>query len=167
EGIAVCDGGVALSLYGCGAMADILRYESASAVRALSDRGGVVGIYFMPFLREEGQPMAADVIAHIEHAWNVCGEDHVGIGTDGGIPAIEFDEEYRRRHREDVRQRRARGISAPGETEDVYTFIPDLNDARRLDLLADALSARGHSDDRIEKLLGANFERLFGEVWGG
>lgn len=165
EGIAASHGPVAITHSGCAALADLPRNKTDADLRSLADRGGVVGIYFMPFLRVVGQPMAADVVAHVEHAWNVCGEDHVGIGTDGGIPAIEFDEEFRRRHREDVRQRRARGISAPGETEDVYTFVPDLNDDRRLDLLADALSARGHSDARIEKLLGANFQRLFTDVW--
>ena len=60
----------------------------------------------------------------------------------------------------------AAGISAPGETEDVYIFIPDLNHERRLEMLADQLSERGHSDARIEKLLGSNFQRLFEEVWG-
>lgn len=167
EGIAASEAPVAITHSGCAALADLPRNKTDADLRSLADRGGVVGIYFMPFLREEGQPMASDVVVHIEHAWDVCGEDHVGIGTDGGIPAIAFDEEFRRRHREDVRQRRARGISAPGEMEDVYTFIPDLNDDRRLDLLADVLSARGHTDGRIEKLLGANFRRLFEEVWGG
>jgi membrane dipeptidase len=28
------------------------------------------------------------------------------------------------------------------------------------------LSRRGHSDARIEKILGGNFDRLFRETWG-
>jgi len=28
------------------------------------------------------------------------------------------------------------------------------------------LSRRGHSDARIAKVLGGNFERVMGEVWG-
>lgn len=28
------------------------------------------------------------------------------------------------------------------------------------------LSARGHSDARISKILGGNFARVMGEVWG-
>jgi membrane dipeptidase len=35
-----------------------------------------------------------DVIQHVEHALNVCREDHVGIGTDGGIPTVELTAEY-------------------------------------------------------------------------
>jgi membrane dipeptidase len=49
----------------------------------VAERGGFVGIYFMPFLNPSGHAHAEDVVAHIDHAVNICGEDHVGIGTDG------------------------------------------------------------------------------------
>ena len=38
----------------------------------------------MPFLTPGRVPTTDDVVAHIEHALNVCGEDHVGIGSDFG-----------------------------------------------------------------------------------
>jgi membrane dipeptidase len=66
-----------------------------------------------------------------------------------------------------VRQRRAAGISAPGETEDGFLFANELNTARRLETLAEMLSARGHSDARIEKILGANLVRVFSDTWKG
>jgi len=47
----------------------------------VASKGGFVGIYFMPFLNPSGHATADDVVAHIDHAVNVCGEDHVGIGT--------------------------------------------------------------------------------------
>jgi membrane dipeptidase len=50
--------------------------------------------------------------------------------------------------------------------EGLYFFIPDLNAPNRFELLAAKLSARGHSDARIEKILGGNFARVFGQVWG-
>ena len=96
---------------------------------------------------------------------NVAGEDHVGLGTDGGISGIELTPEFIQRHRENVLERRRQGISAPGETEDVYTFLPDLNTPRRFETLAAMLRERGHSQARIEKILGGNFARLFREVW--
>jgi microsomal dipeptidase-like Zn-dependent dipeptidase len=34
-----------------------------------------------------------------------------------------------------------------------------------METLADMMAARGHADGVIEKVLGANFVRLFGEVW--
>ena len=45
-------------------------------------------------------------------------------------------------------------------------FIPDLNMPNRFEVLAAMLSARGHSDARIAKILGGNFARVLGEVWG-
>ncbi len=48
----------------------------------------------------------------------------------------------------------------------MFNLIPEYNDARRFVTLANDLSDRGWSAKRIEKILGANFVRLFGEVWG-
>jgi microsomal dipeptidase-like Zn-dependent dipeptidase len=64
-----------------------------------------------------------------------------------------------------VRARRQQGISAPGEAEDVFNYVPDLNTPRRMEQIADALAARGYSSARIEKILGQNWLRLFGDVW--
>ena len=145
-------------------MADNPRNKTDDALKLLADRGGVVGVYFMPWLRTKGDATAADVIQHMEHALKVCGEDHVGIGTDGRISPVELTAEYRQRLREEVQRRQALGVSAPGE-DDVIPLVSDLNDARRLEKLAALLIARGHSTTRVEKILGANFLRLMREVW--
>jgi microsomal dipeptidase-like Zn-dependent dipeptidase len=34
-----------------------------------------------------------------------------------------------------------------------------------MEQIADALVARGHSSARVEKILGQNWLRVFGEVW--
>lgn len=166
DGIAASKKPVAITHAGCAAVADLPRNKTDEELRLLARKGGVMGIYFMPFLRMKGQPMAEDLIRHLEHAIDVCGEDHVGIGTDGGISTIELTPEFIQRHREDVRNRRRLGISAPGEEEDVYTFLPDLNTPRRLETLSSLLLKRGHSETRVAKILGGNFARLFREVWG-
>jgi membrane dipeptidase len=136
-----------------------------SELRALADRGGVVGIYFMPFLRESGQPHAEDLIRHVEHAVNVCGEDHVGLGTDGSISGVPLTDAYRAYFRKDVEARKKAGYGAPGESADVLTIVPEYNDPLRFDRLANDLVYRGWSNARVDKLLGANFARLFAEVW--
>jgi membrane dipeptidase len=157
---------VAITHAGCTAIADLPRNKTDEELRKLADKGGVVGIYLMPFLRTTGQPMAVDVIQHLEHALKVCGEDHVGIGTDGVISAINVTPEFRKKFREEIADRRKRGISAPGEREDAFTFVPDLNTPTRFETLAYLLSKRGHSDSQITKIIGGNFNRLFTEVWG-
>lgn len=166
EAIRASKSPVLISHTGCAALVERPRNKTDAELRAAADSGGVVGIYLMPFLRESGQPMAADVIAHIEHALKVCGEDHVGIGTDNFVSPIRLTPKYREDHAESIRERRRQGISAPGESETVYLYIPDLNTPRRFETLAALLSARGHSDERIGKILGGNFARVMAEVWG-
>ena len=70
---------------------------------------------------------AADVVAHIDHAVNVCGEDHVGIGTDGGTTGIDDMALYRAHMRAEVAQRRAAGIGAAGENPDTLPFCEELS----------------------------------------
>ena len=126
EAIAASKVPVAITHTGCAALAKLPRNKTDVELKALADKGGVVGIYLMPFLREQGQPMAADVIAHIEHAIKVCGEDHVGIGSDGSISPTPFTDEFRRTFAAEVAKRKALGIGAAGERPDVYTFVPDM-----------------------------------------
>lgn len=156
---------VAITHAGCAALANTPRNKADETLKKLASRGGVLGVYLMPFLRAQGQAYANDVVAHIEHAWKVCGEDHVGIGTDGFIGAVDLTPEYRQRLIEELKRRRAAGMSAPGETEDVVPLIPDLNEPRRLERLGALLRQRGHSTARVEKLLGGNFLRLMKQVW--
>lgn len=158
---------VAITHTGCAALAPLPRNKTDAELKLLADKGGVVGIYLISyFLRTEGQPVAADLIAHIEHAVDVCGEDHVGIGTDGIVAPIKFDDAYRERSARVILRRRELGIAAPGERPDAYGFLPDLNTADRFARIADLLAERGHRGARIEKILGGNFARLFKEVWG-
>ncbi len=149
----------------CRAVADHPRNKSDTELRLLADRGGVIGLYFMPYLRLCGQPVAADLVAHLEHAISVCGEDHVGLGTDGGTTGHDDMTAYRRRLEDEIAQRRKLGIGAPGETADVATFLPDLCGPTQFQRLADLLAARGHGKARIEKILGGNFRRLMTEAW--
>ena len=167
EAIAASKVPVAISHTGCAALAPLPRNKTDAELKMLADKGGVVGIYLMPFLRSAGQPTADDLVRHIEHAVGVCGEDHVGIGTDGTISPVNFNAAFRKKFAAEVAERRAAGVSAPGERPDVYTFLPDLNSADRFSHIAALLSKRGFSDARITKILGANFAQLFATVWSG
>ena len=119
----------------------------------------------MPYLAKGNQPTADDVIRHLEHAIKVAGEDHVALGTDGTISPTMLTDEYKENFRKMTRRRAELGIAAPYETETGYLFASDLNTPARFETLAELLLARGHSESRIEKLLGANLLRLFSESW--
>lgn len=156
---------LAITHSGCRAVADHPRNKSDAELRLLADKGGVVGLYFMPYLRLAGQPMASDLVNHLEHALDVCGEDHVGLGTDGGTTAIDDMAAYRAMLQAETELRRSMGIGAPGETPDVSLFLPDLCGPTQFIELAELLAARGHPAARIDKILGRNFRRLLQEAW--
>lgn len=157
---------IAITHTGCRALADLPRNKTDRELRLVAEKGGFVGMYFMPFLAVGRQPMAADLLAHIEHALNVCGEDHVGIGTDGSVCTIDDMPGYMQSLEKEVRERRAAGISAPGERADIVPFLPDLQGPDKFHRLADLLAKRGHPASRIDKVLGLNFLRVAGEIWG-
>ncbi len=157
---------VAITHTGCAALVDRPRNKRDEEMRRCAEKGGVVGIYCMPFLRMSGQPTMDDVVQHIEHAIDVCGEDHVGIGTDGTISAIELSPAFIAEHHKFVEERRKQGIAAPGESADIYNFCPDLNTPRRFETLGERLLARKHPEPRVKKILGGNFARVFGDVCG-
>lgn len=165
EGIAASKAPVLISHTGCRALADLPRNTSDAELRALADRGGVAGIIFWPYLRTDTQPMASDLVRHLEHAINVCGEDHVGLGSDTEVAPIERTPKFESENREQIKGMVEDGIFAKGRPADLYLFIPDLNVANRYEVLAAMLSKRGHSDTRIEKILGGNFARVLNEVW--
>ncbi len=164
EAIAQSPGPVSITHSGCAAVYEHPRSKQDAELRAMADKGGVIGIYMMPFLNAEGPATADDFLRHIEHAVNVCGEDHVGIGTDNSITPTIDDEAYRATLKGFADERQRLGIGAPREHE--LLFVPDFNDPMRMKMVADGLLARGHGEERVAKILGGNWMRLFEEVWG-
>jgi membrane dipeptidase len=165
EGIAASAAPLAITHSGCRSLVDLPRNTFDAEMRALANKGGVFGVYLMPFLTTKGQPQREDLIRHLEHAVNVCGEDHVGIGTDNPLLGFEINEQSRKEQREFYEGRAKRGIAAPGEAPDVFNMVEGYNDVTRYERLASDLSRRGWSSTRTEKVLGGNFMRLFGDVW--
>jgi membrane dipeptidase len=166
DGVAASKAPMLISHTGCRALSDVPRCTPDAELRAMANKGGVAGIIFWPYLRTDTQPMAADVIRHIEHAIQVCGEDHVGIGTDAPVAPVERTPQFEIDNRAMIADMVEQGIFGRGRPADLYTFIPDLNMANRFEVLGAMLAARGHSDARIAKILGGNFARVMREVWG-
>jgi membrane dipeptidase len=147
---------------GCRAVHMHPRNKRDEEMKALADKGGVMGLYMLPFLTpEDRQPMLADYMQHMLHALKVCGEDHVGIGTDTAFFTVtDVDLKALEREAED---RRRQGVGAPGENRPPW--IPDINTPRKLERVADALLEHGYSARVAEKVLGLNFSRAFKEIW--
>jgi membrane dipeptidase len=156
---------ISINHTGCRALNDVPRNKTDEELRLVATKGGFVGIYFMPFLNPSSHATADDVVAHIDHAVNVCGEDHVGIGTDGTVTAIDDLEAYKAHLAAEIAARRAAGISATGERPDSFPFVVDLRGVGQFRDLAHRLERRGYRTGRIEKILGSNFLRYAQDVW--
>ena len=140
------------------------RSKEDRELKAMADKGGVIGIYFMPFIGPgPGAPSIEMLMRQIDHAIKVCGVDHVGIGSDLSTTPIEETPEYVREHKAFVDGRAKRGIAAPDESRPL--FIPELNHPRRIEGVVRAMRQRGHSTEIIEKVIGANFHRVLKETW--
>jgi len=75
------------------ALCDHPRNLTDDQMRALAAKGGVAQTtIYNGFLRKDGEATILDVIAHLEHAIQVMGIDHVGLGTDfdgdGGVRGL-------------------------------------------------------------------------------
>jgi membrane dipeptidase len=157
---------ISINHTGCRAVTDLPRNKTDAELKLVAERGGFIGIYFMPFVNASGHAHAEDVVAHIDHAVNICGEDHVGIGTDGSVTQIDDLHAYQATLAKEIAQRQAAGISAAGERPDTYPFVVDLRGPQQFHKLAQLLAQKGYSTGRIEKILGLNFLRYAELVWG-
>jgi len=166
EGLAATTRPPIISHTGCRALNDNPRNTWDAEMKACADRGGVVGIYWMPFLVANSKPTGADLVRHMEHARNVCGEDHIGIGTDGVLNKTVIDGAARAAQKKFYDERAAKGIAAPGEGADIFNIVADWDDNMRFKHLADGLSRAGWSTSQVEKALGANLLRVYGETFG-
>ena len=105
-------------------------------IKALAERGGLMGINFARQFLVEGAATGEDVsldamIDHVDHIVNLVGIDHVALGSD-------YD-----------------GARMPA----------DLYDAAQTPKLIQALRDRGYDDDAIQKFGRDNWLRVLKNVW--
>jgi membrane dipeptidase len=153
---------------GCRSIADSPRNKTDAELRGVADKGGYVGIFFIMYLRPYSVYDSSAVVAHIEHALNICGEDHVGIGSDCGTLGPNQDRAERDRFwAELVARRVADGSAAEGDDLRFQPYPTDMEGPGQFRALAEALRKRGMKTALIEKIFGRNFLRYLGDVWGG
>ena len=149
---------------GCSAVHDHPRNKTDEQLRALAGKGGVIGIYDLPYLTASPrQPEVKDYLDHMSHALSVCGEDHVGIGSDQAVQPFDTSEKALEEFQQVEAKRHAAGVAAP--EEDRPTYVVGLNTPIRCEIVADGLLKRGYSARITEKVLGSNFVRALSEIW--
>ena len=155
---------VAITHAGCAAIHPHPRNKSDAVLRAVAESGGVVGIYELSYLSAGPEQQSLDVyLAHMLHALDVCGEDHVGIGSDAILTPFDTSPDSMKAWDASIAARKAAGVAAPGEGRP--PFVTGLNRPDRAEVIARALLDRGQPVRVVEKILGTNFQRVFAETW--
>lgn len=155
---------VVISHAGCSAVHAHPRNKTDEQIRALAAKGGVMGIYDLPFLAASPkQPTVDDYMAHLEHALKVAGEDHVGVGSDLPVSPMNTSPQAMEEFKKSQEARVKAGAAAP--EEDRIPYVIGLNTPRRLEVTADQLLKHGYPASVAEKVLGANFARVLTEIW--
>ena len=150
---------------GCAAVHPHPRNKPDALLRAVAAKGGVVGIFDLPYLTESPkQPTLDDYMAHMTHALSVCGEDHVGIGSDSDLQPFDLSPAGMAAFQKDVEYRKKTGVAAPGEDRPPYVI--GLNTPKRSEVIAGALLKRGYPARVAEKVLGGNFIEALARIWG-
>jgi membrane dipeptidase len=134
------------------AVCDHPRNLSDEQLCAIAASGGVVGLNFYADFVDDTEPTLDRLVDHLAHIADTVGIQHVGIGPD-------FLEDSLR----DV-GKEALG-SAGFDPAVADRWISDCDRVEQLPAFTAKLLARGFAETEIEMVLGANFMRVFREVW--
>ena len=161
DGIALSKRPPAFTHTMCKTVHDHVRAKSDALLKALADKGGVVGIAALGyFIGPTRATSLDDYLNHVDHAVKVAGADHVGLASDYSIRGIEptatRENWYLPRLKEFKPSYRVRWPP----------WIKELDPPERFRTIAHGLSKRGYRSADIEKILGGNWTRYFGEILG-
>lgn len=134
------------------------RNKSDEELRFIAEHGGFVGVtMFTPFLKKGVDATIDDYVEAIAYIVDIVGEDQVGIGTDftqgqdkAFFDMLTHDKGYARELTRFGKIVNPEGIRTIGE-------FPNLTAA---------LLRNGFSEELTRKLMGENWLRILGEVWG-
>jgi membrane dipeptidase len=149
---------------GCRALYPSLRNKPDELIRLLAERGGLFGVYNMSnWLTADDDASVDTVMDHLEHAVNVGGIEHVAFGSDG--PPLQIDDLDA--ELKGIQEYYRQNLGTPGAEEiPSHIRVRQLNTPQRMQVLAEAFQKRGYAADAVDKIMGGNFRRVFGEVCG-
>jgi len=149
---------VAVTHSNCRALNNHPRLKTDEAIRKLASKGGVMGITEVRmFVRDQDPVSVEHIVDHIDHVVKLVGIEHVGIGSDAGLTG------YDNMPAERLKMLRSSYKASYAMRDKLDT---DGYGAQRAYALTDAMLRRGYSEENVGAVLGGNFRRLLGEIWG-
>lgn len=153
------------------------RNKTDEAIRALAARGGVVGFSSLPsFVSEDPRDATLDrYLDHIDHAVQMVGLEHVGLGLDfveGHVPGSLAP-----------RAPKWGGANLPAGSAGLSKMLPErlradaaallylpyaegIRGSVELPNVTEGLLRRRYSEGDVRAILGGNWLRLFKQIWG-
>jgi len=135
------------------------RCVADEAIKAMAKTGGVMGINFISSMVKAHEPTTVDdVIDHFEHVVQLVGVEHVGVGSDMGIESNDYMPP----------EQLARMLAGMNPLYRVHRreAVAHLDHPKRVYDLTDGLIRRKFTDEHIRLILGANWRRVLGAIWG-
>lgn len=136
------------------------RCKTDEAIRRMGETGGVMGITGVRNFVAGSEPTTIEhYLDHFDHVRDLIGVEHLGIGSDidlhgyDDMPADEYE----------ALKANYKGSYAFREKIDIDAIAHP----KRVFDVTDGLIRRGYTDAHIRGILGANFQRVLGEIWGG
>jgi membrane dipeptidase len=148
-----------------GLMPGFLRCKTDESIRALAQKGGVMGIGFIRFMIRPEAPVTVEhVVDHVDYVIRLVGAEHVGIGSDLDMAGLGAPV-----------PKKGEPLGIAGQTnfdrykpfyaEDGGVHVDGMNHPKRLFDLTEAMVRRRHSDATIRLVLGGNFIRALEASW--
>jgi membrane dipeptidase len=150
------------------------RAVSDEQLKAIASTGGLVGVTSFGAFNWRGgpqRPRLADFLDAIEHAVDVAGIDHVGIGTDTVVEPNGYPPKVRDSYtmtyapystESNERALRFREVTAGIPTDD---HLEGFRSMEHLPRVTQGLLDRGYPEADVQKVIGGNFMRVFAAVW--
>lgn len=136
------------------------RCKTDEAIRRMAETGGVMGITGVRNFVAGAEPTTIEhYLDHFDHIRDLVGVEHLGIGSD--IDLHGYDEMPADQY--EALKANYKGSYAFRDKID----IDEIAHPKRMFDVTDGLIRRGYSDDDIRGILGGNFQRVLGEIWGG
>lgn len=153
------------------AVTNRVRNKTDEVIRAVAKTGGLVGVSLHGFMNWDGNPANPPTLdlflRHLKHVVNLVGIDHVGFGNDmAALASSEKADAILEMSFTRYAGATADFVRAFGNTLE-KRYPDELNNPRFLSRKTDALLKAGYKESEVEKIMGANFRRILGEIWGG
>ena len=130
----------------CRALCDHPRNLTDDQISAVAGTGGIVCVTTVGSFLADENPDLDDFCDHVEHAVDVAGVDHVGLGFDFFEYMVEYTSDRERERIADI------------------SVVEDLASDEAVVRIPAALEARGFSGDTVAAICGENLQRTFGRV---